>query len=95
MKLILGFVIGLLVGKYWHGKHDIENINTARHKAKEESLAKIMAMFDRQEEITNNHVERSLNVSDATATNYLKELEGQGKVVQIGAEGRGVAYRKK
>ena len=34
--------------------------------------------------ITNNDVEKLLNVSDASATNYLQELENEGKIKQVG-----------
>jgi len=102
MELLIGLVLGFLVGRYgfsrfttnWHKSQGIEAINAGRSKHKEESLDKIMALFDRQDAITNDQVEHLLNVSDATATNYLNELEEQGKITQIGAEGRGVTYKR-
>lgn len=45
--------------------------------------------------ITNNDVEKMLGVSDATATNYLEELEQEGKIVQQGKTGRSVFYTLK
>ncbi len=45
--------------------------------------------------ITNNDVEKLLNVSDATATNYLQELENEGKIKQVGETGRSVFYKLK
>ena|SRR3989344_2158639 len=110
MEFLIGLVVGFFIGAYgfgklfrrgsrqvtasWRGTQGVQAINAERSKHKEESLGRIMALFDRQEEIANNQVERLLNVSDATATNYLNELEEQGKIIQIGAEGRGVIYRK-
>ena len=38
---------------------------------------------------------RELGVSDATATNYLEELEKEGKIKQHGDTGRGVFYTPK
>jgi Fic family protein len=45
--------------------------------------------------ISNNEVEKMLNVSDATATRYLDELEQEGKVEQMGRTGKYVTYRLK
>ncbi len=39
--------------------------------------------------------ETALGVSDATATNYLQELEREGRIEQIGERGRFVTYRLK
>ena len=41
---------------------------------------------------TNDDVEKALEVSDATATRYLDKLEKEGKIVQVGREGRFVKY---
>lgn len=53
-----------------------------------------MELFTGEEEIANDDVEGLLGVSDATATNYLSELEEEGKIVQIGTVGRPVRYRR-
>ena len=45
--------------------------------------------------IANNDVQILLGVSDATATNYLDELEKEGKIKQHGEIGRGVFYTPK
>ena len=42
----------------------------------------------------NNDVERMFAVSDATATNYLSELEKEGKIRQVGKTGRSVSYER-
>ncbi|MCH7878599.1 MAG: type IV toxin-antitoxin system AbiEi family antitoxin domain-containing protein, partial [candidate division Zixibacteria bacterium] len=52
-------------------------------------------LFGETIEIGNDDVERMLGVSDATATNYLQELEDEGKIEQIGERGRYVVYRMK
>lgn len=45
--------------------------------------------------ITNNVVEKLLNVSVATATGYLSELENQQKIQQIEKTGHAVYYTLK
>lgn len=62
---------------------------------KTERKEKILEIFKEKEKITNNDVEKLLGVSDATATNYLQELEDEGKIEQIGRTGRSVFYRLK
>jgi len=62
---------------------------------KDENLDKVIGMFNSGNEITNDEVEKALGVSDATATRYLDKLEAEGKIVQIGKEGRFVKYRLK
>lgn len=62
---------------------------------KDENLEKVLGMFNSRQDITNDDVEKSLGVSDATATRYLDRLEKDGKIIQIGKEGRGVVYKLK
>ena len=64
-------------------------------KDKSDKKEKILAIFSGDKEVTNNEIEKALGVSDATATRYLDELEREGKIEQIGIEGRGVVYRLK
>jgi len=54
-----------------------------------------MELFAKQTEITNDEVEKHLHVSDATATQYLAELEKRGEIRQVGTTGRGVKYIKR
>jgi len=61
----------------------------------QENEAKVLALFERQESVSNDDIEKLLGVSDATATRYLSELEREGKITQIGKTGRGVEYRMK
>ena len=60
----------------------------------QKKLVKVMTLFVKQTEITNDEVEKLLHVSDATATRYLAELEKRGKIQQVGTTGRGVKYIK-
>jgi predicted HTH transcriptional regulator len=55
---------------------------------------KIMQLIEGKNSISNDEVEKALNVSDATATNYLDELEKEGLIEQLGSTGRFVTYRK-
>ena len=68
--------------------------NEARDAQKDERKRKVLQLFDVQKEIRNSDVERLLDVSDATTTNYLQELEKEGELIQLGDTGRGVVYRK-
>ncbi|MDP2638673.1 MAG: winged helix-turn-helix transcriptional regulator [Candidatus Azambacteria bacterium] len=82
----------------------IAKVNESRKTAKAEAKDKILKLLsaqggsasggDNKTEITNDDVQRALGVSDATATNYLDELEKEGFITQIGKEGRGVKYIK-
>ena len=60
----------------------------------QKKLLKVMELFAKQTEITNDEVEKLLHVSDATATRYLAELEKRGKVGHVVTTGRGVKYVK-
>ena len=62
---------------------------------KDENMGKVAEMFNFGREITNDDIEKALGVSDATATRYLDKLEEDGKIVQIGKEGRFVKYHLK
>ena len=70
-------------------------VNIRRQNRKEQNKEKILGMFETKNEITNDDVENSLGASDAAATNYLEELEQDGKIEQVGKTGRGVFYRLK
>jgi len=50
----------------------------------EEQKSKILEMFNEKEEITNNDIEKLLDVSDSTATRRLQELEKEGKIKSSG-----------
>ena len=55
---------------------------------------KIIELFEVKNQISNNDVEKYLDVSDATATRLLDELEKRGTVKQIGKTGRHVYYER-
>ncbi|MBI2515022.1 DeoR family transcriptional regulator [Candidatus Wolfebacteria bacterium] len=65
-----------------------------QEKIKQENINKILAYLAPRAKVANSEVEKLLNVSDATATRYLDELEKKGRVRQIGRTGREVYYEK-
>lgn len=68
---------------------------TEREENHRANLAKVLNMAQISDRLTNNDIERTLGVSDSTATRYLQELEDLGKIEQVGTEGRAVYYRGK
>src|SRR3989344_4312357 len=67
---------------------------TRRITGQKGNLAKLREHVAAKETVTNDEVERLLGVSDATATRYLEELEQEGLLRQVGAEGSGVHYKR-
>lgn len=61
---------------------------------KRKKIDRVMDLFAKRTNITNNEVEKLLHVSDATATRYLSTLEKEGKIKQSGKTGKGVSYSK-
>src|SRR3989338_9085984 len=104
MKTLFIFLVGAALG-FWIGKNrslksplPLADSGLPLRKGgeeKEQRKEKIMEMFEGQTEIKNDDVQKGLNVSDASATNYLSELEKEGKIEQMGEKGRFVSYRKK
>jgi Fic family protein len=91
---VLGLVIGMMIGRRQGRKEVMGGAGKAVGERKDAAKARIMELFATKPEIANNDVEHLLGVSDATATNYLSELEAEGKITQIGGEGSGVRYRR-
>jgi|SRR3989344_2957924 len=98
--LLIGFWVGYVLGKRRTKSEKLKTGELRRESGlsqaevkKDENLVKVAEMFNSGREITNNDVEKVLGVSDATATRYLDKLEKDGKIVQIGREGRFVKYR--
>jgi len=61
----------------------------------EKRKARIMERAKREGKVTNDDVEDLFCISDATARNYLNELEAEGLLTQHGESGRGVHYTLK
>lgn len=95
--LVIG-TVGILVGYFLAVRNKARRINAhvaQQMTEKEERKREILRMLNEKGEIANDDVEGALDVSDATATNYLQELEDERRIVQIGREGRFVKYRLK
>lgn len=58
--------------------------NKERAKEKEMHKEKVMEMLTEKGRVTNQETQGLLQVSDATATRYLEELEKEGKITQKG-----------
>lgn len=76
-----------------YGQMAMGEINKERHFEKENRKIRIMQYLEAREAITNNQVEKLLEVSDASVTRYLDELEAEGKIVQE-SRGSKTYYRK-
>jgi|AP45_3_1055517.scaffolds.fasta_scaffold34435_1 Fic family protein len=90
--LIIGLG-GIVVGYYFAVRRKTRDAVDKRSVEKEENLRKVREYAAGREEVTNNEIEKLLNISDATATRYLDELEREGVLKQIGRTGRFVRYR--
>ena len=109
MRKILAFILGAIIGAVavlfalGRQKQKAEVLkeksnkllNRPQSKKKEQAKQKILALFQQQDQITNNDVESLLGVSDSTATNYLDELEQADLITQRGKTGRNVFYTLK
>lgn len=104
--IIISIAIGFATGVWWQRSRTPDQQAAARaavHQRKEAEKARIMALFDTkspsassgQVDIANDDVQALLQVSDATATNLLTELESEGRITQVGTLGRPVHYQKK
>tara|TARA_B100001971_G_C18258868_1_gene584756 strand:- start:2821 stop:3117 length:297 start_codon:yes stop_codon:yes gene_type:complete len=92
--LVIGIIIGLLLSRGFKSPQ-IAKIVEERSSRKEENKKKIVEYLKKNQKITNNEVEKLVSVSDSTATDYLQELEEEGKIEQQGKEGRSVYYQLK
>mgnify|MGYP006315566679 CR=1 FL=1 len=61
---------------------------------KRKKLDRVMSLFAKRTNITNDEVEKLLHVSDATATRYLEILKKENKIKQNGKTGKSVSYSK-
>jgi len=105
MQYFLIFISGIALGFYFWYKMKNYNLDI-RHLSdkagerkttikKKENKMRILRLLQEKKSVVNNDVEKMLGVSDATATNYLTELEAEGEITQINETGRGVYYKLK
>lgn len=96
IKLFFGIIVG--AGIVWFLTRIFKPaafINSEQIEQKRQNLEKILALTKEKTEVTNDDVQYSLHVSNATAERYLHELESEGKLIQIGQVGRAVKYQLK
>ncbi len=72
----------------------IAKAREAIQNRKRKKIDRILDLFAKRTNITNNQVADFLHVSDATATRYLQILENENKIKQVGKTGKGVKYEK-
>jgi ribosomal protein S25 len=72
----------------------IAKAREAIQNRKRKKIDRILDLFAKRTNITNNQVADFLHVSDATATRYLQILENENKIRQVGKTGKGVKYEK-
>jgi predicted HTH transcriptional regulator len=70
----------------------IVKVNQEKAEVKDERKERILNFLQMRGKTNNEEVQRMLNVSDASAENYLDELEKEGKIRQVGEKGRFVEY---
>ena len=74
-------------------KDENRDIIKEQNNEKQRNTEKLKDFITNKEKITNNDVEKFLNVSNATAERYLDELEKEGLLEQVGRTGKHVFYK--
>jgi len=64
-----------------------------RSSQKEARKAQALALLQEKGELGNVEIRQALGVSRQSVARYMTELEGEGRVEQVGDVGRGVLYR--
>lgn len=60
--------------------------------SKQKNKQKILDLFEKEKELSNEQIRDSIQVSDRSVIRYMDELEKEGKVKQTGKTGRSVVY---
>lgn len=95
LVLVIGIVLGVVFGRRNSNVQSKQSLDKPNDFAqgKAENLEKILVYLGAHGgKASNDDIEKLLGVSDATVTRYFQELEEQGRVRQIGAEGKYVYY---
>ncbi len=93
---IFGFLLGAFVVYFSMCRKATKGIASYVQNQQTDKLArkaKILEILRGRDSVTNDDIEKALGVSDASVTNYLQELEREGKIEQIGERGRFVSYK--
>ena len=72
----------------------LSQYNEKQTEIKNQNKARVMALFAKQEKVTNKDVAKHLGISSVTAFRYLEELEQEGKIKQNRRLGKFVYYTK-
>jgi len=96
---LFGVVISLPIIKLLRSKRSVELFSDPLYykifSRKKENLKRIVEYLEKNKKVTNNGVEKFLDVSDSTAKKYLNELEKDGVVIQVGKTVKYVYYSLK
>lgn len=95
---IIGVVVGVVIGRVsFSGKSStgFAERNKEMQEEKKRRKNRILELLQEQGSVANDDVQAELGVSDTTATAYMQELEDEGRIVQVGKEGRFVRYKLK
>jgi Fic family protein len=90
--LLVGVAIGIWLVRREGKKMEIGDVNQERSEEKEKRKERILNFLQMRGKTNNDEVQGLLHVSDASAENYLDELEKEGKIRQVGETGRSVEY---
>lgn len=95
--VLVGIALAVLVfylAKKKCKEKEIPELIRQQAEKKQASKNRILEEISLKSSITNDDVEKLVEVSDATATRYLDELEKEGKIRQVGERGGYVYYEK-
>ena len=97
ISLFLALLIIFIISIYdlMSVRKGLYGLNAEKKKNMERNLRRVRDLIKQNIEVTNNDVEKALSVSNATASNYLEELEKRGEVIQSAKTGRAVVYTKR
>ena len=93
--LIIVAVVGVALGAYFTSRKSVDGLISEQSTKKAENKEGILEFLQNNKKVTNNDVEKLVNVSHATAERYLDELEKEGKLTQHGKIGQNVFYTLK
>ena len=86
--ILIALLVGIAVGIWFQRGRRRQDYGVLKEGHKD----KILTALQREGKLANDDVQKLLEISDATATRYMEELEEEGKVVQVGTTGRYVHY---
>jgi len=100
--ILSGLVAGIIIGLVIKNRQKIaaasccapeRGIVKEQSAEKEKNIAKLREYIQDKDKISNEEIQKLLDVSDATAARYFNELEKEGLIKQVGDIGQGVYYQ--